>query len=71
MTLILPDAPNVTKAVIQDREEVIENAARGFWAGQDASVYPPGRVMLQANDFSAGQPVKGAQAYFLRYILHE
>lgn len=68
---ILPYASNISKAIVQDCPPIIEYAKK-FWAGsQAASLVRSGRVVLHAHDFFTEQPVRGAQAYFLRHIIHE
>ena len=52
-----------TKAVVQDKPEVITKAR-----------VPPeleGRLTFHAHDFFAEQPVKGAEVYFFRSVLHD
>lgn len=50
--------------IIQDRPEVIETAPT---LGEGLA----GRVSFQAHDFFTEQPVKNADVYFLRWILHD
>ncbi|KAG8855057.1 hypothetical protein FRB96_007252 [Tulasnella sp. 330] len=72
MLSMIPHAPNVTKIVIQDLREVIESpGVKEFWNARNPEYLSSGRVQLQVADFFKDQPVKGAQAYFLRYVLHE
>lgn len=56
----LPDL----KCIVQDRAEVIQAAA----LPEDLAA---GRVEFMAHDFFTEQPVKEADIYFLRWILHD
>lgn len=55
------------KFVIEDRPAVIEEA-RGFWQAECPGALED-RVSLLEHDFFRENPVKGADAYLLRYIL--
>ncbi|VDB94250.1 unnamed protein product [Peniophora sp. CBMAI 1063] len=57
------------KIVVQDRAPVLE-AAKEFWSDMPDAV-SSGRVVLQANDFFAGQPQKNARVFLLSAILHD
>lgn len=65
---ILPHATNITKAIVQDRLQVIEGAKK-IWksTGNELGI----EVDFQAHDFFTPQPVSGAHAYFLQTIIHE
>ncbi|PVH92227.1 putative O-methyltransferase, partial [Periconia macrospinosa] len=52
------------KLVLQDLDEVI-SAAKSMGIGDNK------RVELQVHDFFTEQPVKGARAYFLQWVLHD
>ncbi|KAG9032428.1 hypothetical protein FRB95_001481 [Tulasnella sp. JGI-2019a] len=68
---ILPFASNIHKAIVQDLPPVIE-LAKSYWAGQhNSNLVRSEKVVLQAHDFFTEQPVKGAHAYFLKYIVHD
>lgn len=67
---IMSVAPNVTKVVVQDLPSAIDTAER-FWNTEDAEALASGRVQLQVHDFFTPQPVKGAEVYFLRFIVHD
>ncbi|KAK6193174.1 hypothetical protein LQW54_012727 [Pestalotiopsis sp. IQ-011] len=56
--------------VVQDREPVIEQAASA-WAFKHPDALASGQVQLSAHDFFAPNPVRGAEVYWLRYILHD
>ncbi|KAI0318073.1 S-adenosyl-L-methionine-dependent methyltransferase [Amylostereum chailletii] len=58
------------KFVVQDREPVVRDAA-AFWDGQLPGAIKEGRVVLQAHDFFTAQPVKNADVFLLRMILHD
>lgn len=64
---ILPHATNITKTIVQDRPQVIESAKKVWKSSGNES----DTVDFQAHDFFTPQPVKGAQAYFMRCIMHE
>jgi len=55
---------------VQDREQVAKDAAQ-FWNGQLPGALKSGRVVLQAHDFFAPQPVKNASVFLLRNIMHD
>lgn len=45
---------------------------KAFWAGHGSSnLVQSGKVMLQAHDFFHEQPFKGANAYFLKHVVHD
>ncbi|KAH9938260.1 S-adenosyl-L-methionine-dependent methyltransferase [Fomitopsis serialis] len=56
--------------VVADRGPVIEQG-QALWMSKMPSAIQDGRVSLQAQDFFQEQPIKGAEVYFLRYILHD
>jgi SAM-dependent methyltransferase len=52
--------------ILQERSEVIAAAKEtGLGKGEFS------RIQLQTHDFFEPQPIKGARAYFMRYILHD
>ncbi|TRM69653.1 O-methyltransferase-domain-containing protein [Schizophyllum amplum] len=55
--------------VIQDRASVLAQAAN-YWKENFASI-PADRVQLQEHDFFTTNPVRGAKAYMLRYIMDD
>ncbi|KAG8893949.1 hypothetical protein FRC00_009779, partial [Tulasnella sp. 408] len=71
MAVVLPLAPKGTKAVVQDLSQPVLEHAKTFWDERDPTAVPEGRVILQRHDFLQPQPVKGADVYFMRFILHE
>ncbi|KZT74280.1 S-adenosyl-L-methionine-dependent methyltransferase [Daedalea quercina L-15889] len=56
--------------VVEDRKPVIEQG-RNVWASEMPQVVQDGRIILRVHDFFHEQPIKGAEVYFLRYILHD
>jgi len=67
---ILPRAPNISKAIVQDRPPIVEGA-KAFWDAKDPQFLASGKVVLQAHSFFEPQPVKGAHVYVLRFIIHD
>ncbi|TFY67302.1 hypothetical protein EVG20_g3987 [Dentipellis fragilis] len=61
--------PNL-KFVVQDRSAVISQA-RAVWQRELPDALESQRTQLMGHDFFAEQPVKGAEIYNLRYILHD
>lgn len=65
MSVFLAERLKSLRCIVQDLPEVI--------AGSDST--PPAhvasRVKFMAHDFFTEQPVKGADVYFLRWILHD
>jgi hypothetical protein len=56
--------------VIQDREGTVAEGKK-FWAEKSALDLKSGRVQLMTHDFFQENPVKGADVYLLRYIMHD
>lgn len=56
------------KLVVQDRAQIIDQA-RSFWEREQPDALEKGRVQLIPHDFFKENPIKGADAYILRYIL--
>ncbi|KAI1373457.1 S-adenosyl-L-methionine-dependent methyltransferase [Hypoxylon crocopeplum] len=56
--------------VVQDRAA---NVAQGepFWAERNPTALASGKVRLMVHDFFQENPVKDAEVYWLRYILHD
>ncbi|KAI0529963.1 S-adenosyl-L-methionine-dependent methyltransferase [Xylaria digitata] len=54
----------VGRVILQDREEVIQQAKTHPIPGFEG-------VIPQAHDFFTPQPIKGARAYYLRHVLHD
>ncbi|KAJ8502698.1 hypothetical protein ONZ45_g11512 [Pleurotus djamor] len=58
------------KCVVQDRAAVIEQA-KVFWQENLPEALTDGTIQLQAHDFFAPQPVKNADVYWARAIVHD
>ncbi|KIV82206.1 hypothetical protein PV11_04333 [Exophiala sideris] len=56
--------------VIQDKAPVVEKAV-AVWDRECASAVSGGRVTFTAHDFFKKNPVKNADVYWLRHILHD
>lgn len=61
----LVDHNPTVKCVVEDSPDVIVQGQEGFPADLE------GRVSFQAHDFFQEQPVKGADVYLLRLVLHD
>ena len=57
------------KFVIQDRAPILEKA-RGIWGAQNPQALEEKRVEFQPHNFFKQNPRKGADIYFLRYIMY-
>ena len=55
--------------VIQDRGKVLEQAQRGIWPKENPEALAQERVTFQEHDLFRENPIKGADVYWLRYIL--
>ncbi|ESK87498.1 hypothetical protein Moror_10910 [Moniliophthora roreri MCA 2997] len=69
-SLIVAKAFPSIKFVVQDRPAVIKDAEK-FWADAMPEALQSGRVVLSDHDFFQDQPVRGADVYYLRMILHD
>ncbi|GAA5864135.1 hypothetical protein JCM8547_005147 [Rhodosporidiobolus lusitaniae] len=58
------------KIVLQDREEVMEQA-KAVWGDEASNAVKEGRVQFMPHDFFQPQPVKSADVYLLRAIIHD
>lgn len=58
------------KFVVQDREEVMKSGQQ-YWDGQLPGALSSGRVKLQAHDFFAEQPIRNADVFLMRNIIHD
>ncbi|KAI8675024.1 Methyltransf-2 domain-containing protein [Fusarium keratoplasticum] len=54
------------KFVVQDLQKTVDSAPKPICEDQDVAE----RITLQAHDFFTEQPVKGADVYFFRWIIH-
>ncbi|KAI0789398.1 S-adenosyl-L-methionine-dependent methyltransferase [Abortiporus biennis] len=57
------------KFVVEDRPSVVEQAPE-VWQQEHSAALQAGRVKFIAHDFFTEQPIKNAEIYHLRYILH-
>ncbi|KAG9023869.1 hypothetical protein FS837_005595 [Tulasnella sp. UAMH 9824] len=71
MALVLPLTSLGTKAIVQELSHSVLERAKTFWAERDPTALSQGKVILQHHNFFQPQPVKGANVYFLRWILHD
>ncbi|KAL8931961.1 MAG: hypothetical protein Q9216_007011 [Gyalolechia sp. 2 TL-2023] len=62
--------PNL-KFIVQDREPVIEQAKTVVWPKENPDAVRSGRVSFVSHDFFNENPTKGADVYWLRYIIHD
>lgn len=56
--------------VVQDRAPVLQQAQNTVWPMENQSALDEGRVKFIPHSFFEGNPVKGADVYWLRYILY-
>ncbi|KAF3901332.1 O-demethylpuromycin-O-methyltransferase [Dactylellina cionopaga] len=57
--------------VIQDRAQVIKKGETEVWPRENPSALQQGRVKFIQHDFFEENPIKNADVYWLRYILHD
>ncbi|GAA5912788.1 hypothetical protein JCM5296_002157 [Sporobolomyces johnsonii] len=67
---VAKSVPHV-KLILQDRKEVVDKEALSFWKAEAPHDLESGRVKLMQHDFFAEQPVKGADVYAMRAIIHD
>ncbi|KAL2163196.1 hypothetical protein VTH06DRAFT_5252 [Thermothelomyces fergusii] len=67
LSQIYPDL----KFVVQDRGPVLQQAKTELWPRENPEALSSGRVTFQEHDFFNENPVKGADVYWLRYIIHD
>ena len=58
------------KFVVQDREPVLRQAQTTVWPEAYPDALESGRVSFMPHDFFQPNPVKGADIYWIRYILY-
>ncbi|KND89113.1 Sterigmatocystin 8-O-methyltransferase [Tolypocladium ophioglossoides CBS 100239] len=58
------------KFVLQDRGDAIEKARSEVWPRENAAALESGRIDFEVHDFFDVNPVRGADVYWLRYVLH-
>ena len=57
------------KFVVQDRGPVVHEAEKMVWVKEAPQALAEGRVSFVEHDFFEPNPVKGAEVYWLRYIM--
>ncbi|KAF3912593.1 O-demethylpuromycin-O-methyltransferase [Arthrobotrys entomopaga] len=57
--------------VIQDREQIVKKAEMEVWPRENPTALQEGRVDFLKHDFFQENPTKGADIYWMRYILHD
>ncbi|KAI0512934.1 S-adenosyl-L-methionine-dependent methyltransferase [Xylaria bambusicola] len=57
--------------VVQDRAPALQQAQTEVWPRENAEALTAGRVKFMPHDFFDVNPVKNADVYWLRYILHD
>ncbi|KAI4225567.1 MAG: hypothetical protein L6R36_003818 [Xanthoria steineri] len=67
---LLPVYPQL-KFVVQDRLENVQQGEEDIFPREAPDAIPSGRVRFMAHDFFQENPVKGADVYWLRGILHD
>ncbi|KAF7377232.1 S-adenosyl-L-methionine-dependent methyltransferase [Mycena sanguinolenta] len=70
LSLLLAGKFPQLKFVVQDQEDVIEQAKK-VWNEKMPNAISSGQVTLQAHDFFTPQPQTGATVYLMKYILHD
>ncbi|KAL4900543.1 hypothetical protein BDW74DRAFT_182629 [Aspergillus multicolor] len=59
------------KFVVQDRGPVLKQAQTDVWPAENPQALKEQRVQFVEHNFFEANPVKGADIYWLRYILHD
>lgn len=62
--------PNLS-FVVQDRAPVLAQGESTVWPRENPSALSSGRVQFTPHDFFSPNPVKNADVYWLRYIIHD
>ncbi|KAF2836623.1 O-methyltransferase A [Patellaria atrata CBS 101060] len=57
--------------VVQDRAPVLEQAKNTIWPRENPEALDRGRVTFTPHNFFESNPVKNADVYWLRYIIHD
>ncbi|KAF5312467.1 hypothetical protein D9619_003730 [Psilocybe cf. subviscida] len=68
-SLVLAKSFPGIKFVVQDRPPVVKDA-EPVWENELPGAVDSGRVVLQAHDFFAHQPVKNASVFIVKHIIH-
>ncbi|KAL3431736.1 S-adenosyl-L-methionine-dependent methyltransferase [Aspergillus tetrazonus] len=67
---LLPAYPQL-RYIVQDRAEVLQQAQEEIWPVEAPEAVADGRVQFMEHNFFQPNPVKGADVYWLRGILHD
>ncbi|KAL4940293.1 hypothetical protein BDV06DRAFT_230434 [Aspergillus oleicola] len=67
---LFPAYPHL-RYIVQDRAEVLRQAETEIWPQEAPDAVKDGRVQFMEHDFFQPNPVKGADVYWLRGILHD
>ncbi|THC94252.1 hypothetical protein EYZ11_006261 [Aspergillus tanneri] len=62
---------DVGGGVVQDRAPALKQAQSSVWPAENPKALAEGRVSFVTHDFFKENPVKGADVYWLRYIMHD
>jgi len=57
--------------VLQDRGPVLRQAELEIWPKENSAALKEGRISFVHHDFFDTNPTKGADVYWLRYVLHD
>ncbi|ORY66774.1 O-methyltransferase [Leucosporidium creatinivorum] len=71
VSLKIAEAAPQIKIVLQDRPEVISGETKKTWEKENPSAIASGQVELVAHDFFTPQPIKEADVYLMRAIIHD
>ncbi|KAJ7691351.1 O-methyltransferase [Mycena rosella] len=69
-TLVIANAAQQVRLVVQDRASVIEDA-KLYWADAAPELLQMGRIKLQVHDFFTAQPLTNVAVFLLRWIMHD
>ncbi|KAL2812961.1 S-adenosyl-L-methionine-dependent methyltransferase [Aspergillus granulosus] len=67
---LLPAYPKL-KCVVQDRAEVVQRAEDEIWPREAPEILGEERIQFMEHNFFQPNPVKGADIYWLRAIIHD
>ena len=59
------------KFIVQDRGPGLQHAEKVIWPKEAPEALAAGRVTFMEHDFFQPNPVKGAEVYWLRYVMYE
>lgn len=57
--------------MVQDRQLVLQQAQSEIWPRENVLALTEGRVDFMPHDFFDENPVRDAEVYWLRYIMHD